>query len=124
MVLCVDGEFDVNGIHKANQTKPNIPVRKKIYIHPDDKYRHRTPPRSIVNDVPSCVPQKPIDKSVLRSCGTAHTDQSAIVAGKRTPCARPTRKRRRKIKIKCVFDIKYINIKARVAIELIVNEPA
>ena len=79
---------------------------------------------SMVIEVPKWVPQNPIDTSVLLSCGTAQSDQSAIVDGKRTPWARPTIKRRANIKLKCVLDIKYIDVKASVAIELVQSEPA
>ncbi len=78
----------------------------------------------MVNDVPRCVPQNPIDASVLRSCGTAHTDHNAIVAGKSTPCAIPIIQRRINIRMKCVLDIRYIIVKAKVAVELIPRELA
>jgi hypothetical protein len=77
-----------------------------------------------VKDVPRCVPQNPIDASVLRSCGTAHKDQSATVAGKSTPCARPIITRRINIRINCVFDIIYIIVRAKVADELVPREVA
>ena len=78
----------------------------------------------MVNAVPRCVPQNPIDASVLRSCGTAHTDHNAIVAGNSTPCAIPIIKRRINIKMNCVLDVKYMSVETKVAVELMPREVA
>lgn len=124
MRVCLSGESAVNDTQSINQIKPRMLDAKNKYIQPDNKYRHSKPPTSIVNDVPSHVPQKPIEFNVLRSCGTAQTDQSATVAGKRTPCARPMIKRRTKINMKWVLDMKYMIVKANVANELVPRELA